>query len=67
MSHPILSLDLAEDKILPDDNYDREDEPIIEHAMEETLKISKVYTPHTSGLKNWWVRVMQPLTFIDWK
>jgi len=56
MSHPISSLDLAEDKVLPDDNFEAEEEGI-----------PKVYTPHTSGLKNWWIRVMQPLTFIDWK
>jgi hypothetical protein len=76
MSHPISSFDPAIDPVLPEDNFDQETEEVLtdmfgeggkEEVKEFYKEIPKVYTPHTSGLKNWWVKVMQPLTFIDWK
>ena len=55
MSHPISSFDPAIDPVLPEDNFDKE---------AEEVKIPKVYTPKYSHIKNFWNKVMMPLTNI---
>jgi hypothetical protein len=55
MSYPISSFDPAIDPVLPEDNFDKE---------AEEVKIPKVYTPKYSHIKNFWNKVMMPLTNI---